>query len=300
MKNKTDFFLVSVLTCLIVWFLFSILEIFLSITDGKLVLCNDCLNNAIPRLFEKGSSLIFILGLISLVVALLKFYFFKKSLIKIDKKMKFISILEKKYSLEKRIVIFKSQKPTAFCVGFLKPKIYLSSQLFKVMNPVEVEAIILHENQHILNKDNIKLSIVSIIKSTFFFFPIIGDLMNNMEINQEIRADKNTIMTTGKKTPLVSALIKAIQTPKIKTVLMKAFYQNFDIEPRINYLINGDKSKLKLNQKNVILSLISVFLILNIFTNKVETHSILKTETILCLDKGTCQNFCGIKSSILN
>lgn len=300
MKNKTEFFLVSILICLVGWFLFSISKIFLSITDGKLVFCNDCLDNAIPRLLERGGSLVFVFALISLVVTLLKFYFFKKSLIKIDRKTKVISSLEKKYSLEKRMVVFQSQKPTAFCVGFFTPKIYLSSKLFKVMSMAEIEAIIIHEKQHILNKDNIKLSMVSIIKSTFFFFPVIGDLMKNMEISQEIRADEDTIITTGKKTPLMSALRKAIQFPQIKTVLIKSFYQNIDIEPRIYHLINGDKTKLKLNKQNVILSLISVFLILNVFTNKIETHSILKTETILCVDKGTCQNFCGINSPILN
>lgn len=296
MRSKLNIVSGLILIGLIVYFLFSVMQVFLPTVGKNVVICNNCLGLIIPSFLGKSALLLVAISLASLCISLLRANLFLRTLATIKGKPRIVSKIEGKYSLQKKIVLFKHQKPLAFCLGYVSPKIYLSSQLFKLMTHSEIEAVILHEQQHIIGNDNLKLSILYMVKSTFFFFPIIGDLVNNIELKQEIQADDKTIQIIGEKSALVTALRKVIEASSLSLAFAKNFYQNFELQPRINYLIKGGDVKFHLKVQNVIFTLGAIFLFLNILVGRIETHPILKTDAVLCLDKGNCQNFCNLNS----
>ena len=88
----------------------------------------------------------------------------------------------------------------AFCLGFFRPKIYLSTGLTKLMNGPELEAIILHEKYHLLKRDNIFLTAVNFIKQLFLPFPILADLLDNL-----IKTKEN-VLVGGRKLKLMRTI----------------------------------------------------------------------------------------------
>lgn len=51
------------------------------------------------------------------------------------------------------VYVFSHSEPMAFCYGIVQPSIFLSSGLIKLMTKLELEAILLHEDQHIKQHD---------------------------------------------------------------------------------------------------------------------------------------------------
>lgn len=49
-----------------------------------------------------------------------------------------------KYNILDKVIIYKNSEPEAYCIGLFKPKIYISSQLVKIMDENELESILIH------------------------------------------------------------------------------------------------------------------------------------------------------------
>lgn len=264
--------------------------VFPQLVSGNFFVCDNCLSSVLTFI-QKTLSVLAVLAIGNLVINHIKTLHFKNSLLPIYPYPKLIKSLGEKYSLQDKIIIFDNSRLMAFCLGVLNPKIYLSNQLLKNMSHSEIEAIILHEKQHILGKDNLLLLFLNLIKTAFFFFPIIGDFVNSIEIQKEILADKIVVKETGRRINIISALKKVIES-KPDFIYANAFSESISIESRIRSLVGKKNRLLSIKYSSVIISLSVLLFLVNITLNRIEIHPQTNSSTMLCIDKGACQNFC--------
>ena len=289
-RNKITILCLVLLSALVLYFGYLIKNLYPTLVNNSILLCDKCLFAVIPTI-KRIISVLGVLALGNLILGFFRTSHFRNKLQSVPPPTKQISFLEKKYHLQNRIIIFENSQLMAFCLGIFNPRIYLSTQLLKKMTRFEIEAIVLHEKQHMAGKDNLLLLVLNLIKTAFFFFPIIADVVNSIEIQKEIAADKGVIKETGKTINIVTALRKVLES-KPGFVFAQAFSQGFSIEPRIKSLI-GKRNELPHLQLNSVLITLGVMLIfINITLSRIEVHSQNSSSTTLCLDKYSCQNSC--------
>ncbi len=136
------------------------------------------------------------------------------------------------------IVYLNLNAPHAFCVGFWRPRIWLTAGLVNLLTDEELTAVLVHEDYHYRRRDPLRLLISRSLKSAFFFLPLIGDLAKFVELQQEIAADEAVIEYLNDDLPLLCTLQKLL-TQNIKpTPLTGATVTPFNVtETRLRRLV---------------------------------------------------------------
>lgn len=185
-------------------------------------------NNNLFNLIRSSAFLINIVsGPIILFLAAKYINALKEVFIGINKTNKFISQL-KTSNVNQRYVTFNSAKEFIFTAGFFKPKIFISSAIFKSHNSVEIEAMLLHEENHQNNHHPLKVFIANFIGSFSPAFPGKKWILGNYLTLTEVTSDNFAENKINNKLPLVSALLKLQQS---------------SLEPIMDININGFNSQ---------------------------------------------------------
>jgi beta-lactamase regulating signal transducer with metallopeptidase domain len=129
---------------------------------GNFFVCDSCKSSILPFI-QKVFSIIAVFAFGNVLISCLRTVRFKNNLHIICPQSRRIKSLEKKFSLHNKIIVFDDFRLMAFCLGVFNPKIYLSNQLLKEMTSSELKAIVLHEKQHILGKDNLLLFFLNLL-----------------------------------------------------------------------------------------------------------------------------------------
>ncbi|MDO8551267.1 MAG: M56 family metallopeptidase [bacterium] len=246
--------------------------------------------------------LMIFLTFIKLSVNYLKTYFLRRSLfknlIKAGKPTKIFRDLK----IEKKILIVKDKRPFAFCLGFLRPKVVLSSSLLRLAEQKELEAILHHEKYHLEHKDALVMLLAKIIKSLFPFFPSISDQIQLYAVTREIRADEQAIKNLGTKGPLISILKKLFKydlSPAYSTI--PAFASADTLEIRVRTLLNNKYHYKNTSRRNIVLSFVSALVLLGLALAPLHTTTTTvngKEEVLACLKTESCLNTCREDSSL--
>lgn len=289
-KDKVNIIYGIILSGLIVYFIYLMWTIYPLLVSDKVFACTNCLDSVL-LFVQKVLFILVIFALSNLIINYIKTVQFKNSLLPFRFRPNLIKSLENKYTLQGKIIIFNDPRLMAFCLGVFNPKIYMSNILLEKMTSSELEAIILHEKQHMVAKDNLLLLLLNLIRTAFFFFPVIGDFVDSIEIQKEISADQTVVKEMGKRISIISALRKVIES-KPHFVYANAFSESLSIEPRIRSLVGKNNRQFPFKYGSVVVSLCVLLFLVNITLSRIETHPQINSSTMLCLDKGTCQNTC--------
>lgn len=289
-RNKANIIYGVILGGLLLYFVYLMRAVYPQLIGSNVFVCDSCLSSVLPFI-QKILSVLAIFAFGNLLITYFKTIRFKNNLHLVYSQSKRIKLLEKKFSMRNKIIVFDDFRLMAFCLGVFNPKIYLSNQLLKNMSHAEIKAIILHEKQHIIAKDNLLLLFLNLIKTAFFFFPIIGDFIHSIEIQKEISADKVVVEETGKRINIISALRKVIES-KPSFIYANAFSESLSIEPRIRSLVGKKNKWLSIKYSSVVVSLSVLLILVNVTLSRIEVHPQTNSSTMLCLDKGTCSNIC--------
>lgn len=126
----------------------------------------------------------------------------------------------------------------AFCLGFWRPRIWLTAGLVDLLTGEELAAVLAHEAYHCQRRDPLRLLLSRAVKSAFFFLPLVGDLAKLVELQQEIAADQAVIERMGDDLPLLCSLQKLLTQGSSKTPLPRATVTPFNVtEARLRRLI---------------------------------------------------------------
>ncbi len=127
----------------------------------------------------------------------------------------------------------------AFCLGFFRPRIWLTQGMVNLLSAEELAAVIAHEAHHCRQYDPMRLLISRTLKSAFFFLPTIGDLAQTTELQQELAADQSAITHLADDLPLLCAIQKLLQQGQTMAINHAAYSPFNATEARIQQLIQA-------------------------------------------------------------
>ncbi|MCB9101513.1 MAG: M56 family metallopeptidase [Anaerolineales bacterium] len=138
----------------------------------------------------------------------------------------------------KDIIFLNTRAVHAFCLGFWRPRMWLTAGLVDLLADDELAAVLAHEMRHLRQRDPLRRLIGRALQSAFFFLPVIKSLAEATELQQEIDADRHAITHLGDDLPLLCALQKLLKhghTPAFSAVA--AFTLFNPTEARLKTLI---------------------------------------------------------------
>ena len=139
-----------------------------------------------------------------------------------------------------QVVYLDLTAPHAFCLGFVWPRIWLTAGMVDLLSETELSAVLRHETQHAQSRDPLRLLISRVMRSVFFFLPLVNDLAQAAELQQEVAADQAAIAYAQGDLPLLCALQKLMKHKLTKATVAPQIvaYSPFNVtEARLRRLI---------------------------------------------------------------
>jgi hypothetical protein len=102
----------------------------------------------------------------------------------------------------------------AFCGGVLRPKVVVTSELLDALDPAERGAVVTHELSHARNRGPLKLVLGQLVVRSFFWVPVLRDLVDRYLLLTELAADRAAIAATS-PAALAGALSQVLETPRV-------------------------------------------------------------------------------------
>ncbi|HSS20155.1 MAG TPA: M56 family metallopeptidase [Pyrinomonadaceae bacterium] len=101
------------------------------------------------------------------------------------------------------------QFPLIGIVGFLRPRLFIASQVLQLLTPEEIAAAIAHENGHLTARDNLKRGVLQACRDALLIIPSGRSLDKAWSEASEEAADENAARQGhGVALDLASALVK--------------------------------------------------------------------------------------------
>ncbi|HXV41715.1 MAG TPA: M56 family metallopeptidase [Anaerolineae bacterium] len=135
-------------------------------------------------------------------------------------------------------IVFLNLAPAhAFSLGFWQPRLWLTAGLVNLLTDEELATVLAHEAHHCRQRDPLRLLIGRTLQSAFFFLPLVGQLAEAAELQQEVAADRSAILHVGSDLPLLCTLQKLLKQGS-DSVVLSATYSPFNVtEARLRRLI---------------------------------------------------------------
>jgi len=106
------------------------------------------------------------------------------------------------------VVVFDDARPQAFCAGYVRPHVYVSTATVDVLLPAELHAVLAHENEHRRRCDPLRISSARVLGHALFFLPALHRLIERYVDLAELRADAAAVRDSqGDRAPLAAALL---------------------------------------------------------------------------------------------
>ena len=172
----------------------------------------------------------------------------------------------KRYAKEIYASNFKSAVP-AFCYGLIHRSIFLNQRLLKKLSPLEIQAVVLHEEYHLKNFDNLKVLIARFLTRLLFFLPFIKNLSEIFEEEKEFAADSWAAKKLGAPT-VAAALYRLAEISSVnnqKNLLIGNFAGALN---RIERLLEQEPKKTNIFWGSWLTSFLIIFFIVLSFFQK--------------------------------
>jgi len=108
--------------------------------------------------------------------------------------------------------VFQQDAPQAFCYGFLRPKVAVSTGLLQSLSSDEIKAVISHEQAHQQSHEPLKILVGEFLSRMFYFIPLIQKLFTSYQTAAELAADEAAANDTSISKAIIS-LSDVIQMP---------------------------------------------------------------------------------------
>ena len=135
-----------------------------------------------------------------------------------------------------KIVLVDDARPFAFCHGLLRPHVYYSDGLARLLNPTELQAVLLHEEAHARKRDPLKVFVAHVLAAAFWPVPLARTLRDRYLALLEVRADQEAVQRLSVE-PIAGALVKLLQHAPASTPAIAVSYIN-PTEERVKWLLN--------------------------------------------------------------
>ncbi len=144
--------------------------------------------------------------------------------------------------IAERLDLVDMESPVAFCYGWMRPRICVSTGALAGLHKREVAALLLHEYHHLLRRDPLKTAVSRILAAAFLFLPIVQALHDQYMVAKEIDADEYALHVQGSEQPLLAALYKLLlKQPMHKLSELAVVGAADSIAQRLDYLLEGQQ-----------------------------------------------------------
>jgi hypothetical protein len=96
-------------------------------------------------------------------------------------------------SFQEGVWVVEDDHPAAFCAGFVKPRVYITSGALATLDGPALDAVLLHERHHARRRDPLRLAAARVISGSLFFLPALGDLRKGQQLLAELSADESAV-----------------------------------------------------------------------------------------------------------
>jgi Zn-dependent protease with chaperone function len=106
------------------------------------------------------------------------------------------------------VKVIAGSRPEAFCAGYLRPTVYISTGALESLTIPQLEAVLAHEHHHRLVGDPLRFAVGRILTRAMFFVPVLRPLFDRDADLAELNADGAAVRASaGRQGPLASALL---------------------------------------------------------------------------------------------
>lgn len=105
------------------------------------------------------------------------------------------------------VMLLDDDRPQAFCAGFARPSVYVSTGALLALDDDALRAVVAHERHHQRRRDPIRLLIIRALGEGLFFVPVLRHLGHRYAVLAETAADEAAVRAAGSRSALASALL---------------------------------------------------------------------------------------------
>ncbi|MBI2755916.1 MAG: M56 family metallopeptidase [Chloroflexi bacterium] len=137
-----------------------------------------------------------------------------------------------------RLDVVDLPTPVAFCYGYLRPRVIVSRGLVATLPRQQLAALLLHEREHVRQRDPLKVALGKLLAAGVFFVPALSALYRHYLVEKELAADSAVIRAQGSATSLAAALVVFLERGPAPP---PAFSAGADeaLEARLDSLLGG-------------------------------------------------------------
>ncbi|MDQ6900659.1 MAG: M56 family metallopeptidase [Candidatus Dormibacteraeota bacterium] len=105
----------------------------------------------------------------------------------------------------RRVVAIRGARPESFCAGAFRPRVFVTDSLAQVLDPIEIEAVLLHEDDHARRLEPLLRAALHAAAEVFFYVPLLRWFALRRIEESELRADRVALERLGPR-PVAGAL----------------------------------------------------------------------------------------------
>ncbi len=105
------------------------------------------------------------------------------------------------------VAVVAAEAPLAFCAGWLRPRVYVSTAAVERLSGPELRAVLAHEHQHLRLRDPLRLAVGRVLCQALFFLPVLRPLHDRYGEVSELTADAAAVAAAGATAPVASAML---------------------------------------------------------------------------------------------
>lgn len=158
--------------------------------------------------------------------------------------------------LEDRIRLIDSPEFYAFCFGWLRPQICVSTAVVNELPSTELEAVLRHESWHVQRRDPLRLLVADALGSALFFLPVARELARHYALERELGADGATVRAMNDRRPLAGALYRAATGDSAGPSLQTTVGAFNAVDARIDQLLGGGVPAFRLRRLRAFVSVL--------------------------------------------
>lgn len=131
-----------------------------------------------------------------------------------------------------RVVTSRMPNP-AFTAGWLRPCVYIKSDLATLLSQLELVALLTHEAAHVARRDPLRLSALRFLVRWLFWVPVLARLADDVADEIEVAADDHA----AQRDPLTlaSAILRVAEWPSadVRALGVVGFFQHDILDRRV-------------------------------------------------------------------
>lgn len=141
--------------------------------------------------------------------------------------------------IQRRLDLVQCSSPEAFCYGFIRPRICLTTGMLAILSPAELGAVLLHERHHLRRRDPLQAWLWTMLDAACWWM---ADAREQANLQRELAADRAVIRAGGRRL-LAGALLKLLtEAPQSTLVSGEVAISGLSVtNARIDQLVRPDQ-----------------------------------------------------------